>query len=83
MHVESVISALPGWIGYFLLMSLFFNALFGLSPGPTHNPYNLQIITTDTPAAGRLAPTICESVTAPIIVDPVTENWSIRMVMNI
>lgn len=36
--MESVISALPGWIGYFLLMSLFFNALFCLSPGPTHNP---------------------------------------------
>lgn len=30
MHVESVISALPGWIGYFLLMLLFFNALFCL-----------------------------------------------------
>lgn len=77
VHMQIEIIPLSRRIGELDFMAPLLHALFSLGSRPAYNPYHPQGLASDAPAAGH------PPIAAPVIIDPVTENRAVGMVVTI
>src|SRR5690606_41451818 len=79
MHVQIAIPPIAWRVGQFEREGFFLNALPYLFACSSLDPFHLQRLALDTPAAGHAAPSMSRCIPTPVVVDEVAEERPVRM----
>src|SRR5690554_1317148 len=81
--MQVFVVALPRGIGQLQFVTFLVYSLGNLLGGGVHNPHDLERVALDVRAAGHAAAAIGRSVASPLVIDPVTEDRPLSVVVAV